>query len=107
MTGILYNVTVNISEHRVDEWLTWMRSEHIPQMLGTGLFLGATIVRVLAFEQGGKTYAVQYRCSSMQDFERYETEFAPGFRSKSEELFGDDAQAFRTILELVENFELN
>jgi hypothetical protein len=107
MKEIIYNVTVNVSEPRVEEWLNWMRGEHIQQMLGTGLFLGATIVRVIGFEQGGKTYAIQYRCESMQDFERYEKEFAPTLQARSAELFGEDAQAFRTILEVVESFTLN
>jgi hypothetical protein len=107
MSGIIYNVTINVSEPRVEEWLTWMRSEHIPQMLATGAFRGATLVRVIGFEQGGKTYAVQYRCDSMQDFERYENEFASNLQARSAELFGEDAQAFRTILEIEESFALN
>lgn len=107
MAGIIYNVTINVSEPRVEEWLQWMRNEHIPQMLGTGVFLGATLVRVLGYEEGGKTYAVQYRCDSMQNFERYEREFASQLQARSAEVFGQDAQAFRTILEVVEMFALN
>ena len=33
---IIYNVTSNIDESIHDEWLNWMRQEHIPQVLGTG-----------------------------------------------------------------------
>jgi len=107
MSGIIYNVTVNISEARVEEWLEWLREEHIPQMLGLGIFGGATLVRVLGFEQGGKTYAIQYRAESMQAFERYEQEYAPGLRAQMVERFGDDAQGFRTMLEIVESFAVN
>ena len=107
MPGIIYNVTVNISDDRVEEWLQWMRSEHIPQVLATGLFGGATLVRVIGFEQGGKTYAVQYQCDSMQSFERYEKEYAASLQARSSTLFGEDAQAFRTVLEVVETFALN
>ena len=47
MTPVIYNVTVNVSDSRVDEWLSWMRQEHIPAMLGTGLFVSATLVKVI------------------------------------------------------------
>lgn len=107
MPGIIYNVTINVSENRVDEWLEWMRTEHISQMLATGIFFGATLVRVIGYEEGGKTFAVQYRCESMQSFERYEKEYAPSMQARSAALFGDDAQAFRTVLEVVETFALN
>jgi hypothetical protein len=107
MSGIIYNVTVNVSENRVEEWLKWLREEHIPSLLGLGIFSGATLVRVLGFEQGGKTYAIQYRAESMQAFERYEQEYAPALRTQMAELFGDDAQGFRTLLEIVEIFSVN
>jgi hypothetical protein len=107
MSGIIYNVTVNVSQNRVEEWLEWLQEEHIPQMLGLGIFVGATLVRVLGFEQGGKTYAVQYRAESMPDFERYEQELAPTLRAQMVERFGEDAQGFSTVLEVVESFALN
>jgi hypothetical protein len=107
MVGVIYNVTVNISDNRVEEWLNWMASEHIPEMLGTGIFQRATLVRVLGYEQGGKTYAIQYRCRSLIDFERYENEFAPKLQAKTSERFGEELQAFRTVLEVVEEFGLN
>lgn len=102
--GVIYNVTVGVSEPRAEEWLEWMRREHIPEVMKTGLFLKALLVRVLGHEQGSKTYAVQYHCQSMAQFERYENECAPGLQAKSAERFGEDAQAFRTLLEIVESF---
>jgi len=107
MAAVIYNVTVNVSEQRVDEWLQWMSTDHIPQVLTSGLFLSATLVRVLGYEQGGKTFAVQYHCESMQNFERYENEYAPDLRARSAELFGEDAHAFRTVLEIVQTFSPN
>jgi hypothetical protein len=104
MSGIIYNVTVNVSEDRVEEWLEWLRGEHIPQMLGIGIFGGATLVRVLGLEQGGKTFAIQYRAESMRDFDRYEQEYATALRTQMVERFGEDAQGFRTVLEIVEDF---
>jgi hypothetical protein len=103
--GFIYNVTIGVAEPRAEEWLTWMRREHIPEVLQTGLFLKAILVRVRGHEQeGSATFAVQYHCESTQLFERYETEYAPGLQAKSAARFAEDAHAFRTLLEVVETF---
>jgi len=102
---VVYNVTIGVTEQRAEEWLSWMRREHIPEVLKTGLFQKAILVRVRGHEQqGSATFAVQYHCESMQHFERYEKEYAPALRAKSAALFGESAHAFRTLLEVVETF---
>jgi hypothetical protein len=105
MADILYNVTVNVSEEVHLEWLEWMKQVHIPEVLKSGLFSGATLVRVHAFEQGGITYAVQYVCPSMEQLERYQRDFSPGLREKTEKAFGDHVHAFRTTLEVLARFK--
>lgn len=103
--GVLYNVTIGVAERRTEEWLGWMRREHIPEVLKTGLFQKAILVRVRGHEQqGSATFAVQYHCESMQHYERYEKEYAPGLQTKSAALFGESVHAFRTLLEVVDTF---
>ena len=36
---IVYNVTVNIDKNIVDDWLTWMKEIHIPEVMKTGFFI--------------------------------------------------------------------
>jgi hypothetical protein len=105
MTDIIYNVTVNVSDEVHLDWVEWMKTVHIPELLQCGLFSGATFVRVHAFEQGGTTYAVQYACRSMEDLERYQRDFGPGLREKTEKAFGDHVHAFRTTLEVLARFK--
>ena len=57
---ILYNVTINIDYDVHDEWLDWMKNKHIPDVLKTGLFIENKICRILAEEDGGKSYSIQY-----------------------------------------------
>jgi hypothetical protein len=101
MSEVIYNVTVNVSDEVLTEWLQWMDSTHIPEVLGTGFFHTAQMMRVHAFEQGGKTYAIQYAAPSMESYERYLKEAAPQLQSKTELAFGDHVHAFRTLLEVV------
>jgi hypothetical protein len=104
MSEVIYNVTINVSEEVHDKWIDWMCHEHIPEVLKTKMFAHATFLRVHAFEQGGRTYAVQYAAASMDDLDRYLKEFAPGLRAKTESIFGDQVHPFRTTLEVLQRF---
>ena len=100
---ILYNVTSNIDESIHEQWLHWMQKKHIPEILATGKFSSARLVRVLVEEEmGGLTYAVQYTCLSMENYERYKKEFAPALQSLHNAKFKDNFTAFRTLLEIIE-----
>ena len=105
---ILYNVTTNIQESAHKQWLTWMQTKHISEVLATGKFSSARLVRVLIEEElGGFTYAVQYTCDSMETLKRYYLDDAPKLRDEAIQLFGDKALAFRTELEVVAEFFQN
>jgi len=99
---ILYNVTTNIHESAHDQWLQWMQKKHIPEILATGKFSSARIVKVLVEEEmGGTTYSVQYYTDSKTTLEKYYQEDAPKFRDEAIALFGDKMLVFRTELELI------
>ena len=98
---IIYNVTINVSEEVHDEWLTWMKQEHIPQMLDTGKFLNAMMTKVLVQEpMGGVTYSVQYKAESKAMLERYYQEDAENLRAQSQRFKGKTV-FFRTELEVI------
>ena len=97
----IYNVTINIQEDIHDEWLQWMKEEHIPEMLKTGKFSKALMTRVMVKEEmGGMTYSVQYTTKSKELLQRYYDEDADFLRSKTKAFEGKFV-AFRTELEIV------
>ena len=100
---ILYNVTVNIDESVHDEWLEWMITKHIPDVLATGFFTGNKLYKIeeLTAEEG-ITYSIQYFCKSMEDYSKYRIEFAPSLQQEHELKFGGRFVAFRTLLKEVE-----
>lgn len=98
---ILYNVTVNIDNSVHDEWLDWMKSKHIPDVLSTGLFSDNKIFRIKSDEEGN-TYSIQYFLESIEDYEKYQKEFAPKLQAEHSEKYKNKFAAFRTIMELVE-----
>jgi phosphoribosylamine-glycine ligase len=99
---IFYNVTINIHESVHDQWLQWMQEKHIAEVLATGKFTSARLVKVLIEEEmGGITYSIQYSTDSKATLERYYQEDAPRLREEGQRLFGEKMLAFRTELELI------
>ena len=71
---IIYNITINIEDSVHEEWLEWMKTVHIPDVMKTGMFTDSRILRVLVEESlGGQTYSVQYTCDSLEKYQQYES----------------------------------
>ena len=99
---IIYNVTINIHESVHDQWMQWMQEKHISDVLATGKFSAARMVKVLIEEEmGGTTYSIQYITDSRETLQKYYDEDAPLLREEGLKLFGDKMLAFRTELELI------
>jgi len=79
-----------------------MQKKHINDVLATGKFFKAQLVRVLVEEEmGGITYSVQYFADSKENLENYYKEDALRLREEGTRLFGDKMLAFRTELEII------
>ncbi|MCB0771049.1 MAG: DUF4286 family protein [Flavobacteriales bacterium] len=98
---IIYNVTINVDTDVHERWLLWMKATHIPDVMSTGLFLDHRLCRVLADDEGGITYAVQYTCADMATLQRYHAEHAPRLQAETQKNFGGKFAAFRTLLEVL------
>jgi hypothetical protein len=98
---IIYNVTVSVDYSAHDEWLNWMKQIHIPEVMETGKFIDCKMSKILADEEGGKSYSIQYLCKNMEVLESYQENEAPALQQKHSKLFGGKTHAFRTILEVV------
>ena len=99
---IIYNVTINIHESVHEQWMLWMQEKHINDVLATGKFTSARMVKVIIEEEmGGITYSIQYTTDSRATLQKYYDEDAPRLRDEGLHLFGDKMLAFRTELELV------
>jgi hypothetical protein len=98
---IIYNVTINVDADVHERWLLWMKTTHIPDVMATGLFLDQRLCRVLADDEGGITYAVQYTCADMATLQRYQAEHAPRLQAETHKHFSGKFAAFRTLLEVL------
>ena len=100
---ILYNVNCHMDHSMAEEWLLWMETVHIPEVMATGCFQSYRILKVLthATDDEGVNYSIQYDAACMADYERYRDQFAPTLQQKTREKYGDQLLAFRTLLEVI------
>ena len=98
---IIYNVTVVIDNDVSEEWLKWMKTKHIPDVMATGKFLDGKLSRILAEEEGGKSYSIQYLCKDMESYEDYQKENAPALQKEHSDRYAGKFVAFRTLLNVL------
>jgi uncharacterized protein DUF4286 len=99
---IIYSVTVTIDESIHDEWLEWMTTKHIPDVMATGCFKESKIYRVLSPElEEGISYCIQYVCDSLENYERYQIEHAAILQSEHKEKYGNKVTSFRSLMEKI------
>lgn len=100
---IIYNVTIKVHTSIQQEWLEWLQQEHIPDVLATGCFMQAGILRLLETDDSeGPTYAVQYHAESKAFYNRYIEQYAGTMRQKSFDKWGDKFIAFRSVMQVVQ-----
>jgi hypothetical protein len=95
----IYNVTIKIDASIETEWLEWMRSEHLDEVVATGMFDKYALLQLLEpAEDDHRTYIAQYYTDDESRYGQYIEQFAPALRQKGIDRFGDQFIAFRSIL---------
>jgi hypothetical protein len=99
---IVYNVTIKITNAIHKDWLQWLKQEHVPEVLQTGCFTHANILRLLEVDDAeGPTYAVQYFAESKALYNNYIEKSAAAMRQKSFDKWGSQFIAFRSVMQVV------
>ncbi len=99
---ILYNVTVILEEEAEAEWLEWMHTHHIQEVMKTNCFESNRIFKVLESQNEGVTFSVQYIAKDLETYEMYRTNFASKLQADLQSKFAERYVAFRTIMQLIE-----
>jgi hypothetical protein len=68
---IIYNETFVIDEEIHQQWLGWMKDNHIPNVIGTGDFQSFQILKVLNSPNEGVTYCIQYFTDDIEKYENF------------------------------------
>lgn len=96
---ILYNVTTKIDKDKAKGWLNWMREEHIPSVMKTGLFVDYKICRLLGTnDPHDETFAVQYFLKDINQFNTYQEKHATAFHQETVTKYGNYAVFIPTLM---------
>lgn len=91
---ISYEVTVEVDDGLLDEYIDFMRSRHIPKVLATGCFTLAE------FDRATETrFRQRYLAAEVADLERYLERHAPALRAEYERRFPEGTRLTREIWE--------
>ena len=97
-----YNVTINVDDDIHDDWVDWMTTQHIPDVIATKCFNNYSMHRLLSPEpEEGTSYVIQYVCDNVEDYERYQIEHAALLQNSHIEKFGGKFTAIRSLMEEV------
>ncbi len=100
---LLYNITFGIDLDIQREWLQYMREQHIPAVLRTGLFTDHKFFKVLHDQEDGSiSYSVQYFADTILQVNQYLEFFAPSIMEHHRIRFTNKHVAFQTLLEEVQ-----
>lgn len=99
---IIYNVTIKLDESIHEQWLSWLQDIHIPEVIATGCFTKATVLRLMEIDDSeGPTYAIQYFAESKALYNKYIELHAPEMRQRSFDKWGNSFIAFRSVMQVV------
>jgi len=99
---IIYNITTKVDVSIAGEWLTWIKDEHIPDLINTGCFTKAAILKLLDVDDSdGPTYAIQFFTEKISMYNLYISKYAGIMRQRSFEKWGNKFIAIRSLMEFV------
>ena len=95
---IIYQVKVVVQAEIEEEWLHWMKTKHVPDLLATGLVLSSQVMKSL---DEPHSYYFSYHFNNLDDYQQYLQQYAPELKSHPLKLFGDKFTATRELFEIV------
>ena len=100
----VYRVAIRVDHEVAEEWLEWMRTVHVPEVLDTGCFTGCTISRqVEPVDVGSRgSFVLEYGLASVEQFEQYQTRHADALREAHTSRYAGRFEASRSISTVVD-----
>jgi len=95
---LTYQVKIKINESVEKDWLEWMKTKHVPDVIGTGLVKSFQILKPDSKEQ---LWLFHYHFDNRKDFETYQQDFAPAMKEHPAKAFPNQFTAEREIFEWI------
>ena len=100
---ILFNVTIILDEEIHLEWLNWMKTKQIPDIMNTECFLSNRLLKVVDSPNEGVTYCVQYISDSLENLNEFRQKHDQLIQGNMPEQFNNKLVVFPTVMEFIDN----
>lgn len=102
---MMYIVSVTVDSDRAAEWEAWMRAHHVQDVLDTGCFVHATMVRDEGADRDGQcAYRVAYVAPDEATFRRYQADHAAALQHDHTQRFDGCVSASREELPVIQTY---
>ena len=98
---LIYNVTAIIEPDIQQDYLDYMKKEHMPEVMATLKFIDCNLFQLTEPENEGFTYCAQYVANTIEELEDYRQNYSPDLQLKFQTKFPAKVLAFRSILEKI------
>ena len=100
---IIYNITTKVHHSIEAEWLQWLKTVHIKEVMESNCFTEYKIVKLLDIDEtDGPTFAVQFFTESKAFYNLYIEKFAREMRKISFNKWGDKFISIRSVMQIVD-----
>jgi len=100
---ILFNITIILDNEIHNEWLHWMNTRQIPDIMNTGCFVSNRLLNVLDSPNEGVTYCVQYISDSLEKLNEFRQKHDHSIQAKLPEQFNNKLVLFSTVMKFIDN----
>lgn len=96
---VTYELTATVRPDLADEYERYLRGRHIPELLDTGCFAGASLSR-----SAPGRFRIRYEAHDRAALDRYLAGHAPRLRAHALERFPDGVELAREEWDLIERW---
>lgn len=96
---IIYNVTSIIEDDIHQEYIKYMETIHMPEVMATGKFTDCHLLKLTEPVNEGITYCAQYITDDTEKLADYRENYSPKLQELIQQKFGDKLVSFRSVLE--------
>lgn len=104
---VIYSVSVRIKKEVEEEWLQWMKENHIPAVLSTKYFKNCEMYKVLIpeVEESVAMYKMKYFSDSFENYLEYQKNDASKLQAAHNDKYQGKFTASREVMEKICNIE--
>lgn len=98
---LLFNVTVIIEEIEANDWLQWMKDNHIPQLMATECFVSYRLLKIMDSPNEGISFCVQFIAEDKDHHQTFLDLHEQQFIAEMYAKYPNKLVTFSTLMEFV------